>query len=636
MTDGESFAPTSISGRPVVGDHGATLCHRGNFTIDGGLPAMQYQPAITYTPVRGPVWSASDGVYRTIFLEGEQGVVCFDTFFSPGAAVAYRKAVGRVFPHKPIHTVVYSHDHLDHTGYALDLAPGAEVIAHDDCAEVVRLRASDGQAPATEAWGGEWAEYEIDGVRFELINPGYTHGNGNVAAWFEEQRLLFMVDNVAAGVGYTFYPDTHMASYLPSMRRLEELDFDLFVPGHFWPLGRDEFRASLEYFEFLTAAGEQALLDGVDPDHYAEIVSYADDRYRRGQGQLFRFDEYFAMNLMRAMLHALSGGWGLEDRGAAEERHGETDPSARRLPDPPPTEHPGGIGRPPSPRSGGADEPSLEVEAVGPGLWTAADEHGRAAFARGEEGIVAFNTFGSPQAASAYRRAIESVAPEAPIAAIVLTIDHADRAGFATGLAPDAPLVAHELCARSIAARGTVPDTIVAGDGETLEIAGLELELRYRGPTVGSGNLACRFPSADAIFVVGPRADARYGQFPDWHVEHYARTMRALLELPFETVIPGGGPLTDRAGLERAIAYFESLQWVTQKAYATGIPIWDLRAIEEYAVEILREEYGDLDGFRDHVGIGAFRVVHHYVMGGWGLEDTQRPESLLAAGTQAR
>jgi hypothetical protein len=28
-------------------------------------------------------------------------------------------------------------------------------------------------------------------------------------------------------------------------------------------------------------------------------------------------------------------------------------------------------------------------------------------------------------------------------------------------------------------------------------------------------------------------------------------------------------------------------------------------------------------------GIGALRAVHHYLTGGWGIEDTQRPELLL-------
>ena len=49
-----------------------------------------------------------------------------------------------------------------------------------------------------------------------------------------------------------------------------------------------------------------------------------------------------------------------------------------------------------------------------------------------------------------------------------------------------------------------------------------------------------------------------------------------------------------------------------------------------FCVEQLGEQFGDLDGFEDHVGQMAIRIVHHYLMGGWGLEDTPEPGVLLA------
>lgn len=44
----------------------------------------------------------------------------------------------------------------------------------------------------------------------------------------------------------------------------------------------------------------------------------------------------------------------------------------------------------------------------------------------------------------------------------------------------------------------------------------------------------------------------------------------------------------------------------------------------------LRESFGDLEGFDQHVGQMSIRIVHHYLMGGWGLEDTPEPAVLLA------
>jgi len=295
-----------------------TTCHRGIFSIDGPLQGYAFPTTVSYRPVSDRLWTASDGIYRSIFLEGDEGVIAFDTFWSPAAAASYRTAIERVLPGREIHTIIYSHDHLDHTGFASDLAPEAgRIIVHEDAAQVIAARGSDGQTPATETWSGERQSFAIDGSQFELINPGATHGNGNVAAWFPDAGSIFMVDTVIPGVGYTFFPDWHLDSYLPNMRRLEALEWTSFIPGHFWPLDRRGFSENLSYYERIDAAAREALSEGVDPDDYPAIDAWARERLGGELGGLFRFGEYIGMNVMRFMLHRRTGGWGLEDAGGA-------------------------------------------------------------------------------------------------------------------------------------------------------------------------------------------------------------------------------------------------------------------------------------------------------------------------------
>jgi len=289
-------------------------CHRGIFDIGAPLNGYAFPTTVSYRPVSGRLWTASDGIYRSVFLEGDEGVIAFDTFWSPAAASSYRTAIDRVLPGREIHTVVYSHDHLDHTGFARDLAPEAStIIAHEDAARVIAARGSDGQAPATETWSGERRSFKIDGAEFELINPGATHGNGNVAAWFADARTLFMVDTVIPGVGYTFFPDWHLDSYVSNMRQLQELDWDSFIPGHFWPLDRAGFHENLAYYERISEVALDALAEGVDPDDYPAIDAWCRERLGGELGRVFRYQEYIGMNVMRYMLHHVTGGWGLED-----------------------------------------------------------------------------------------------------------------------------------------------------------------------------------------------------------------------------------------------------------------------------------------------------------------------------------
>ena len=56
---------------------------------------------------------------------------------------------------------------------------------------------------------------------------------------FPQSKTLFMVDTVADGVGYTTLMDWHLTHYVPVMKRFLSLDWDLFVPGHFWMVTRE-------------------------------------------------------------------------------------------------------------------------------------------------------------------------------------------------------------------------------------------------------------------------------------------------------------------------------------------------------------------------------------------------------------
>lgn len=286
-------------------------CHRGIFTIPGALPIQTTWRDITYAPVRDRIWTVSEGIYRSIFLEGDKGVVCFDTFTTPGGANAYNGAMQRVFPDKPLHTIIYSHDHLDHTGYAAAM-PKAEIIAHDLCARVVAARRSDGQLPATESFTEERKAYAIDGVHFELLYPGPTHGDGNIAAYFPDSRVLFMVDAVIPGVGYTFFPDWHLEPYVKTMERFLSLDWDLYVPGHFWPMDRQGFIDNLNFYGVMAELAQRAIAAGVEVDDLPGVTRYAHEHLGDRFGHLFRFGEYAGMNLARYMHHYLGGGWGIE------------------------------------------------------------------------------------------------------------------------------------------------------------------------------------------------------------------------------------------------------------------------------------------------------------------------------------
>jgi hypothetical protein len=265
-------------------------------------------------------------------------------------------------------------------------------------------------------------------------------------------------------------------------------------------------------------------------------------------------------------------------------------------------------------------EPELVVEQLGTSLRRVTDGRTNALVS----GELVVDTLGTPGAA----RALAAVLGRAP-STLVYSNDHLDRSGWGRELGSAGEVVAHHATARAVRGRGAPSQLAVTREvRESETIAGVELF--YPGPLQGTGNLAAWFPGERVLFAVGPLPGARYGLLPDYHLEQYCASARRLLEVPFETFVPGRGRTMTRAELERAIDYVAELQVVSQKAFGDGVSVWDIRAMGKYAREKLRGSFGDLDGWNDHVATSAFRVVHHYLMGGWGLEDTQEPDRAYA------
>jgi glyoxylase-like metal-dependent hydrolase (beta-lactamase superfamily II) len=240
---------------------------------------------------------------------------------------------------------------------------------------------------------------------------------------------------------------------------------------------------------------------------------------------------------------------------------------------------------------------------------------------------VAVNSFRTDELARAYAETLGQ-----PVEAVIATIDHLDHTGATDALG--APVIAHELCARVMQRRGAPgqrpADQLVGGSGEELQLDGMRVHLIYGGPTQGTGNVAVHLPKQRVLFLAGPRADARYGLLPDFHLRHVTRVWRELAALDVDTVVPARGSVMTPTELMRAADYIDAIKVAAQEAFAEGVPIWVIDAMEPFVAERLRERFGDLEGFDRHIGIASIRIVHHYLMGGWGMEDTSQPDALLS------
>ena len=289
----------------------------GLFTAPNAREYLEREPQMTVDRISGRLWTISDGVRRTMFMEADNSVVAFDTFGTPGAAQAYRKAVNASVPGKLIKTVIYSHDHLDHAGYAVDFAPDAEIIADEMCAKVIGLRRAKGQSLPTRLLSGQRNEVTIDGLTFVLLNPGPTHGTGNLSAWFAEEKLLFSSDTVLPNARYGFMPDYHICNFVRFMRGFLELDWQTFVPGRYEVTDRARFERGCDFIEAVQEESQRAFAEFVPIWVMDAMQGYVGSRLQERFGDLDGFQEHIGMVALRIVHHYLMGGYSLEDTPVA-------------------------------------------------------------------------------------------------------------------------------------------------------------------------------------------------------------------------------------------------------------------------------------------------------------------------------
>lgn len=285
----------------------------GIFTSDRLQGYLSAEPEMQTHQLSDRLWTISDGVYRTIFMEGEGSVVAFDTFGTPGRARAYRRAIEAAIPGKPIGTVIYTHDHLDHAGFAEDLAPEAEIVADEMCAKVIGLRGAKGQLVPGRTLSGTEHDMDVDGVRFTLLNPGPTHGTGNLSAYFAEERLLFSSDTILPNARYGLMPDYHIWNFVRFMRGFLALDWDTFVPGRYEVTDRTRFERGCDYIEAVQDASQQAFVEFVPIWVLDAMKGYVGARLQDRFADLDGFHEHIGLTSIRVVHHYLMGGWSLED-----------------------------------------------------------------------------------------------------------------------------------------------------------------------------------------------------------------------------------------------------------------------------------------------------------------------------------
>jgi glyoxylase-like metal-dependent hydrolase (beta-lactamase superfamily II) len=194
--------------------------------------------------------------YRSIVVVTAEGLVVTDPF-NDEAARGLKAELVRAGLDAPIHTLIYSHYHLDHVEGGRLLAP-QNVVAHESCATYWDdLGANHVLAPTRTIRGD--TTLVVGGVELHLVDLGKTHTDTLYAVHLPKERLLWTAD---FGLVRTMLPIGGPDYYYPGARkafkRLAALEFDTFVPSHFAYGTKDDFLEFVAFTEDLERIGREA------------------------------------------------------------------------------------------------------------------------------------------------------------------------------------------------------------------------------------------------------------------------------------------------------------------------------------------------------------------------------------------
>jgi glyoxylase-like metal-dependent hydrolase (beta-lactamase superfamily II) len=242
--------------------------------------------------------------YRSLIVDTSEGLVVIDPM-NPEMAAALHKELEREFPKKRVHTLIYSHYHLDHTRGGAALEP-LNVIAHEKSAGYWEEFNHVDVLNPTRTVSGDFF-LTIGGVEIDMLYMGMSHTDTLYAFHLPSERLVYTADlGLVKTMAPAGVPDRYAPGYLAAMNRVINLDFDIFVPSHFgYGVKKDliDWRDMMEYARLLARdAIANAKSPGLGEDQMGQYFDSVYYPLRQKYGEWHGFAQMFVLNIVRDVL----------------------------------------------------------------------------------------------------------------------------------------------------------------------------------------------------------------------------------------------------------------------------------------------------------------------------------------------
>lgn len=226
------------------------------------IPAIAVGPKIPakgylVQEIRDHLYWVTDGMYNSMFLVSNQGVIVVDAPFTIGKN--YLKAIAEVTK-EPVKIVIYSHAHMDHIGAANMFPANATYIAQQETATILKDHNDTGVPAPTQTFSNSYT-VKLGNQTLILDYKGVNHERGNIFIYAPTQKVLMLVDVIFPG--WVPFRDLAIAEDVPGFIKAHEqalsYPFDTLVAGHLTRLGtRADVVTQMEFIKDLKSSAINA------------------------------------------------------------------------------------------------------------------------------------------------------------------------------------------------------------------------------------------------------------------------------------------------------------------------------------------------------------------------------------------
>ena len=219
------------------------------------------------------------GLNNAGFVVGRRGATVIDTCFTERRTRAFLDSI-RSVTKLPLHTLVNTHHHGDHT-HGNYLFRDSTIVAHELCREAVleaglpRPDNTIGMLFPNVDWGNlelaaptmtyqDKMTLYVEDLRLELIFMGPAHTTNDTVVWLPDHKLLFSGDLIF-NEGTPFVVMGSVAGSLEAVERLRALGAETIVPGHGPVCGPELFDPTEAYLKLVQDVAREGYDAGASP-----------------------------------------------------------------------------------------------------------------------------------------------------------------------------------------------------------------------------------------------------------------------------------------------------------------------------------------------------------------------------------